>query len=133
MLIETVIDKMKKILVIDDEERVRTVTAQLLRQMDFLVVEALNGWEGIKVATKELPDLIISDIQMPVINGFMVCEELKHYSLTEHIPFIFMTGTPSAEYMKHAEMLGVKDVLSKPFALKDLINTINTILSLRLV
>ena len=83
---------MNKILVIDDEEWLREMVQMALRQKGFDVVEAENGAVGIDVARRELPDLILCDVNMEKVNGYLTLSALRNEPATSAIPFILMTG-----------------------------------------
>ena len=106
---------MKKILVIDDEEWLREVIHLALKQRGFEVIEAANGLEGIEKARRELPDLILCDINMEKMDGYMTLAMLRSEAPTAAIPFIFMTGLADGAGMRRGMELGADDYLSKPF------------------
>ena len=76
---------------------------------------AENGEEGVKIAQREMPDLIISDIMMPVMDGFECCRILKEDLKTSHIPIVFLTALIGDENMIKAIELGANDYILKPF------------------
>lgn len=106
---------MKKILVIDDEEWLREMMHLALRQKGFEVSEAANGTEGIEKAKKDLPDLILCDINMGKVDGYSALAELRKNPGTAAIPFILMTGLADSASMRHGMELGADDYLPKPF------------------
>ncbi len=106
---------MKKILVIDDEEWLREMMQLALRQRGFDVIEADNGSDGIEKARKELPDLILCDINMGKVDGYLTLSALRNESPTAAIPFILMTGLADSASMRHGMELGADDYLPKPF------------------
>ena len=106
---------MKKLLFIDDEPDLRSIFKMFLSSMnDILFLEAENGKQGIAVAKKEKPDLIITDFKMPIMNGLEVIQELKKSNETSSIPIIMYTGysaeLDSAEILK----IGCEELISKP-------------------
>lgn len=108
---------MKKILVIDDEEWLREVIRLALKQKGFEVIEAANGLEGIEKARKEFPDLILCDINMEKMDGYVTLATLRGEAPTAAIPFIFMTGLADGAGMRRGMELGADDYLSKPFTI----------------
>ncbi len=106
---------MKKILVIDDEEWLREMIHLALKQKGFDVVEAPNGAVGIEMARKELPDLILCDINMEKVDGYLTLASLRNEAPTAAIPFILMTGLADNAGMRHGMELGADDYLPKPF------------------
>src|ERR1700690_575092 len=106
---------MKKILVIDDEEWLREMIHLALKQKGFDIVEAVNGADGIEKARKELPDLILCDINMEKVDGYLTLASLLNEAPTAAIPFILMTGLADNAGMRHGMELGGDDYLPKPF------------------
>ena len=106
---------MKKILVIDDEEWLREMMQLALRQRGFDVIEAENGAVGIELARKELPDLILCDVNMEKVDGYLTLSSLRTEAPTASIPFILMTGLADNAGMRHGMELGADDYLPKPF------------------
>jgi len=112
--------EMKKILVIDDEEWLREMVHMALREKGFDVVEAENGAVGIEVARRELPDLILCDVNMEKVDGYLALAALRNEPTTAAIPFILMTGLADNAGMRHGMELGADDYLPKPFAIEAL-------------
>ncbi len=83
---------MKKVLIVDDDAETRTLMKRILSVEDFIVLEAANGETALEIARDKLPDLVISDIMMENINGFMLFEFLRGDKSTENIPVILATG-----------------------------------------
>jgi two-component system sensor histidine kinase/response regulator len=111
---------MKKILVIDDEEWLREMMLLALRQRGFEVIEAENGEKGIEVARKEIPDLILCDVNMDKVDGYLTLSSLRSEPITASIPFILMTGLADQAGMRHGMELGADDYLPKPFTIEAL-------------
>src|SRR5262245_46870444 len=108
---------MKKILVIDDEEWLREMVQLALRQKGYDVVEAEDGAVGIEVARKELPDLVLCDVNMEKVDGYLTLSSLRSEPATAAIPFILMTGLADNAGMRHGMELGADDYLPKPFTI----------------
>ena len=106
---------MKKILVIDDEEWLREMIQLALRQRGYEVIEAQNGHDGIERARAELPDLILCDVNMGKVDGYLTLAALRTEAPTAAIPFILMTGMADNAGMRHGMELGADDYLPKPF------------------
>ncbi|MCX6954746.1 MAG: response regulator transcription factor [Verrucomicrobia bacterium] len=115
---------MKRILVIDDEAKIRTHTAELLRLEGFEVTEARNGREGADKARATPPDLIVCDITMPEMNGHRVLETLRADPRTAHVPFVFLTGWGEQEDLRTGMNLGADDYLVKPVVPDELIASV---------
>jgi signal transduction histidine kinase len=105
----------KKILVIDDEEWLREMIHLALRQRGFEIIEAANGTEGIEQARKHLPDLILCDVNMGKVDGYLTLASLRNEAPTAAIPFILMTGLADNAGMRYGMELGADDYLPKPF------------------
>jgi signal transduction histidine kinase len=108
---------MKKILVIDDEEWLREMMTLALRQRGFDVLEASDGDTGIARAQKELPDLVLCDVNMERMGGYETLSQLRNEPTTASIPFILMTGLADQAGMRQGMELGADDYLSKPFTI----------------
>lgn len=106
---------MSKILIIDDEEWLRKMIHMALKQRGYEVVEAADGPTGLKLASKESPDLILCDVNMSQMNGYTTLRELRAQPATASIPFILMTGAADNAGMRQGMELGADDYLAKPF------------------
>jgi two-component system, sensor histidine kinase and response regulator len=115
----------RKILVIDDEEWLREMILLALRQRGFEVVEAANGADGIEKARRELPDLILCDINMGKVDGYLTLSSLRNEAPTAAIPFILMTGLANNDGMRHGMELGADDYLPKPFTTEALYSAVD--------
>lgn len=111
----------KRILVIDDEAKLRKQFAALLALEGFAVSEARNGREGIELARRDRPDLVMCDITMPEMNGHRVLETLRAEPATAHVPFIFLTGWGERDDVRAGMNLGADDYLVKPVEPADLV------------
>jgi signal transduction histidine kinase len=111
---------MKKILVIDDEEWLREMIQVALRQRGHDVIQAENGAAGVEKARKELPDLILCDVNMGKMDGYATLSALRNEATTAAIPFILMTGLADNAGMRHGMELGADDYLPKPFTIDGL-------------
>lgn len=118
-----------KILLVDDNEDMLTTLNHLFTLYEYDVVLAKNGKEAIEVAERELPNLIILDALMPVMNGFEACRRLKSSILTQHIPVIFLSANYTEEKHRIEGLeLGADDYILKPFNAKELMARVKTIL-----
>lgn len=108
---------MKKILVIDDEEWLRDMVKIALVDRGYEVTEADNGSTGIEIARRELPDLILCDVRMERVDGYLTLSTLRHDPATAAIPFILITGMADNAGMRHGMEMGADDYLPKPFTL----------------
>jgi DNA-binding response OmpR family regulator len=117
---------MKKILMIEDNEDIRLIFCEILTLENFQVMCAENGLIGLKLAKNQHPDLIISDIHMPELNGYEVLEKLRNDVSTANIPFIFITSEEDYDYRCRALLLGANGYLIKPVDICELLNAITT-------
>ncbi|MDF2689903.1 MAG: response regulator [Microvirga sp.] len=118
----------QKILVVEDEMTNREVAEVILRSQGYDVIVAGNGQEGIESARAELPDLIVMDILMPVLDGLSASRELKSDPLTAHIPILVVTAKASNSDRNAAEAAGCDGFLSKPYRNKVLLETVRAYL-----
>lgn len=104
----------KRILVIDDDTKLRHQCAELLRLEGYEVTEARNGREGVDQARRNVPDLVLCDVSMPELNGHRVLETLRAEPRTAHVPFVFLTGWGEQHDVRAGMNLGADDYLVKP-------------------
>ena len=115
---------MFKILIVEDTLAVREEIYDILLMEGYKVFQAKNGLEGYELALNESPDLIISDILMPKLNGFEMFKKLKENIKTMHIPLIFLSAKGENKDRKFGMNLGAENYLTKPINVNDLINTV---------
>ncbi len=99
---------------VDDDAKLRKQFLTLLRLEGFEALEARNGREGLELARRERPDLVLCDITMPEMNGHRVLEALRADPGTAHLPFVFLTGWGEVEDLRAGMNLGADDYLVKP-------------------
>jgi signal transduction histidine kinase len=117
---------MKKVLVIDDTEDVRTIITESLNFSGFEAIAAEDGETGIQLARQHVPDLIICDITMPRLDGYGTLAAMRENEVTATIPFIFLTGNSDKLNMRKGMELGADDYLTKPFTHQELLKAVNT-------
>ncbi len=120
---------MKQILIIEDDKTLRENTRELLEMENYRVFTAENGKEGMEAAIRLKPDLIISDILMPVMDGYQLLKSLYRDSETREIPFIFLSAKSEAEDIRIGMNMGADDYLTKPFLEMDLLRAVKTRIS----
>lgn len=116
---------MVRILIVEDEEAIRSSLIDMLELAEHDVIVADDGDIGLNLAQQELPDLIISDIMMPNMDGYALFEAIKSDLSTAHIPFIFLTALASYDDVREGMNLGADDYLTKPFDYKQLTKAVN--------
>ncbi len=113
-----------KILVIEDETTIRQNLVRMLQMENFDVISAEHGVAGVAAALADLPDLIISDVMMPHLDGFGVLEALRAQDSTMLIPFLFLTALDDKQNLRRAMTKGADDYLTKPFNREELLTAI---------
>ena len=116
---------MTTVLVIEDEIPILENIIEILEFHRFDVIGVANGLEGVALARKNLPDLIICDIMMPMLDGYGVLLQLSTDPLTASIPFIFLTAKISRADMRRGMELGADDYITKPFSAQELLAAVN--------
>jgi two-component system response regulator RpaA len=119
---------MATILVIDDDDIVARSVELSLRHGGFQVTVAHSGVEGLKLARRESPDLIVLDILMPGMDGYEVCRELRADPLLRDVPVLFLTAKTRDEDKIEGFRAGADDYLTKPFNVSELILRVKAIL-----
>jgi DNA-binding response OmpR family regulator len=115
----------KRILVVDDERDIVKALTIRLQRAGYEVVTAFDGAQGIFMAHKEKPDLIILDVRMPAGNGFSVAEKLKQSMSTIAIPVIFLTGSPEKNSEEKAMAVGARFYVKKPYDPEELLDAVS--------
>ena len=110
----------KRILIVEDHEENRRILRLLLTRAGYEVIEATSGDEGVALALAEHPDLIIMDIQLPVLDGYEATRRIKAHSDTKHIPLIVVTSYALSGDDVKAFEAGCDAYLAKPVNLSEL-------------
>lgn len=105
----------KKVLIIEDNNDIRESTAEILNLAGYETFMAKNGKDGVDLALKHLPDIILCDIMMPELDGYGVLYLLNKNATTANIPFIFITAKTERADMRKGMEMGADDYLTKPF------------------
>lgn len=121
---------LQTILVIDDELDVRELIKDSFKN-DFNYLEAANGQEGLKIALEQTPDLIISDVMMPVMDGVAFCEALRKDIRISHIPVILLTARTQLEHQIEGIDVGADSYITKPFSIEYLQSRVSNLITLR--
>jgi len=119
---------LRHVLVVDDNAVFRTFLRDLLSGQGFLVREASNGAEGLAVALAERPWLILTDVKMPVADGFELCRQVRAHSLIRQTPLLFLSGWDDYKQRYHGLELGADDFLAKDTPVRELLVRIQLIL-----
>ena len=121
----------RKILTVDDSKTIRLIVAKAFKPFDCEVLEGSNGVEGLAVATRERPDIIILDFTMPIMDGFEMLSKLKAEPDLKSIPVIMLTAEASREQVLKIAKLGVRDYLIKPFKEEMIVERVSRVIDLQ--
>ncbi len=119
---------MKKALVVEDHPDMLYVLTMQMERLGFAVVSASNGKEGVEIAIKEKPNLILMDIMMPVMDGREATRRIRSNKETENIPILATTAITKKSQLRECIEAGCNDYIVKPFALKKLASQIEKLL-----
>ncbi|MDA8156514.1 MAG: response regulator [Actinomycetota bacterium] len=122
--------KEKKVLLVDDDPPILFVLKSHLARKGYVVREAKDGMEALKTLKDFIPDAIVSDIVMPGMNGYELCETVRKH-LGEHcakIPFIFLTSKTGTHSVIHGFRHGADDYITKPFSVSEVVDRINALI-----
>jgi DNA-binding response OmpR family regulator len=125
---ETGSSSKKRILLVDDDYEIVESMKIVLESKGYDIIVARDGNQGLAMAEREKPDLVILDMMMPKRSGFLVLERLRR---TRPVPLrvIMITANEGSRHKAYAEMLGVDDYIRKPFAMDRLMESVNRLLS----
>ena len=115
----------RRILVVDDEDNLRSMLVAALKYEGYDVTQASDGAEGLRAAREAKPDLIVLDVMMPVLDGFSVVKRLREAG--DRTPVIFLTARDSSEDRVTGLNLGGDDYLPKPFSLEELVARVEAV------
>lgn len=121
----------KQILIVDDEPAWVKVLSMLLRKEGYKVMEATSGREALKTLAGVRPDLILSDVRMPDMNGFDFLDEVRRTARNSTTPVVFFSGIDDYDARKVAKNLGATDYLIKPFDERDVLSVLSRHLKLK--
>jgi two-component system response regulator MtrA len=129
--IRDVTDRPKRILVADDEPDVRELVVYRMKRSGYDVIEAKNGEEAFELAVAELPDLIVSDVMMPRVDGYELTRRLRAEPTTQRIPIILLTAKTQEADVSQGFDAGADDYLKKPFNPDELVARVRAVLGRR--
>jgi len=117
-----------KILIVDDEAHILQVLSLKLRNCGYDIATAIDGEDALYQVTSDPPDLIISDVQMPYMNGLEFAKALSSDSSTSHIPVIILTARGHTLEASDTDIPNIRKVLSKPFSPRGIAELVATLL-----
>ncbi len=123
-------DDLPIMLVVDDNEDVRTYLSSVF-DLQFEILQASNGQEGVNSALQHIPDIVISDVMMPVLDGIELCHQLKKNVLSSHIPIVLLTAKTGEESELEGMKSGADDFISKPFSVSLLKSKVESLIENR--
>src|SRR6195952_5003004 len=117
---------MQRILLVEDNDEIRENTAEILELANYKVDTAANGKAGVEMALKDIPNLIICDVMMPVLDGYGVLHLLQKNESLKNIPFIFLTAKAERGDFRKGMEMGADDYITKPFSDIELLNAVDS-------
>jgi DNA-binding response OmpR family regulator len=123
-------DELPNILIVEDNDDMRRYLRTMLADR-FYVLEASDGQSGLRLARESVPDLIVSDVMMPVMDGLQLCKQLKENFITSHIPVILLTARSEERQQMEGYESGADAYLTKPFSAEVLVSRICNLLASR--
>lgn len=129
LLQRTYMARNRTILVVDDSSLVRKLVSRALIEAGFGVVQACHGIEALRIMAQQTPDLIISDLQMPEMDGIRFCEKVRNHPHFATIPFVVMSTLDDTATMRRLKHLGATSYIAKPVKMEQLVILIEQILS----
>lgn len=117
------------IMVVDDSVTVRKVTSRLLTGQGFIVETARDGAEALRMINDKQPDLILLDVEMPVMNGFELLGNLRSDEKHKDLPVLLITSRIGEKHKQHGLSLGANKYIGKPYLPDDLLVEINNLLA----
>jgi DNA-binding NarL/FixJ family response regulator len=112
---------MKRILVIDDDIILQKILENILKQAGYEVEVAISGEAGLEIWQTFQPDLIVSDVRMPGMDGFELCRQIRAQPLGDLLPFLFLSSQADLDNRLEGHFSGADDYITKPFEMKELL------------
>src|SRR5580658_6298272 len=126
------INRKNSILIVDDDERVRALFAECLRDKGYEVREAAGGFQGLELVRKNLPDLVLLDVRLPDVSGVEICRQIKNDPALADVFVALCSGEATESDDKVGGLqVGADEYLVKPFGLQELLARVGTLLRLR--
>ena len=120
------------VMVVEDYDELRFVVSLALKMSGYRVIEATNGQEAIEMAQREHPDLILMDMNLPIVDGFTATRRIREQAATSDVPIIAVTAYGTPDYRHRALAAGCDEFITKPIDLNQLERKLHTILAHKL-
>jgi len=124
---------MKEVLIVEDDERMREIIHILIMMPDLIIEDAINGKIALEKIAKKKYDLIILDVMMPLVDGFTVLKEMKENSLNSETPVIILTCKTEDKDILRGYEYGAEYYITKPFESKELLESIESVLRIKIL
>lgn len=118
-----------KILLVEDNKPIRENTVEILELSQFSVLSACNGKDGLAMAQAHIPDLILCDIQMPMMDGYHLLEHVRQLPALAHSRFVFFTASAEKKDIQKGMKMGADDYIVKPFTGEGLLDKLRRLLA----
>ena len=119
---------MKKILIVDDEPNIVMALEYAFRKEKFEVLIARNGGEAFELMKEHVPEMVVMDIMMPLVNGYETLKMMKQEDRLKEIKVILLSAKNKATDIEYGLKLGAEDYITKPFSVKKLINRVHELM-----
>jgi len=119
----------KTVLVVDDEPHILHIVSMKLKNAGYEVLTAMDGEEALELCAAELPDLVITDYQMPIMSGLELCRAMRASEQTAHIPAIMLTARGFDLEPTEMREAGIAAVLAKPFSPREILEQVRSLLA----
>ena len=119
---------MKTILVVEDNIEVAQYVCDIFEVNGYHVRVALNGVEGWEEIQHDMPDIVVSDLDMPEMDGYELLSHVRNDAITETLPFILLTARTERENVRQGMTMGADDYVTKPFSAKEILMSVETML-----
>lgn len=119
----------KTIMVVEDYDDTRLLLKKGLEGLGYTVLEAINGQEAVDIAGRELPDLILMDLDLPILDGIAATQRIRQHAELESVPIVAVTAYPMSYTHVKAFAKGCNEYMPKPIDMTELANLVNRYLS----
>lgn len=125
----TVADAPRRVLVVDDDPDILALITTRLTRVGYRVLTARDGAEGLKLALEHVPDVVVLDVTMPLMDGYEVTSELRRLEKTRAVPVLLLTARAAERDVERGFAAGATDYLTKPFSLQELSTRVDALVT----